>query len=71
MKHSSALEKLNLSDNLIDEESGNYLTDMIRSLTGAESLPDVADNLNIPGSHNPFNERTILRLVCELSSGLS
>ena len=45
---------------------------MMRFLTSTESLAGMTHNLNeIYLDENPFNERTILRLVSELSSGLS
>ena len=64
-----SLQKLNLSDNLIDDEGGHHLADMIHSLTGADSLPQ---NLNkVYLDHNPFTETTIIKLVRELSYCLS
>ena len=63
------LEKVNLSDNLIGDEGGHYLADMIHSLITAESLPGMAHHLNkVYLDHNPFTERTISRFVYELSS---
>ena len=72
VKKTPSLEKLNLSDNLIDYEGGHHLIDMIHSLTAAESLPGITHNLNeVFLDHNPFTDRTILRLVHELPSCLS
>ena len=67
-----SIEKLNLSDNLIDDEGGHYLADMIHSLTVAKSLPGMTHKLNeVSLDHNSFTERTILKLVDELPSCLS
>ena len=64
-----SLQKLNLSDNLINDEGGHYLTDMINSLTGTDFLPHMAQNLNeVYLDHNPITERTIFRLMDELIS---
>ena len=66
-----SLEKLNLSDNLIDDEGGHYLTDMIHSLTGAESSKQLymIHQLNeVHLEHNPFTNLTIFRLMDELIS---
>ena len=68
-----SLEKLNLSDNLIDDEGGHYLIDMIHSLTSAESskepAADITHQLNeVYLDHNPFTKLTIWRLMDELIS---
>ena len=60
-----SLEKLNIN-NLIDDEGGHHLVDMIQSLT-------ITKSSNHPGiwksqfsevhlDRNPFTERTVLRL---------
>ena len=72
VKNSPSLEVLNLSDNLIDDEGGDYLADMIQSLT-------ITKSSNHPGiwkpqlnelhlDHNSFTERTVLRLFDNLLS---
>ena len=72
VKNSPLLEKLNLSDNLIDDEGGDYLVDMIHLLTSTESLAGMTHNLNeIYLDHNPFTQTTIFKLVHELSYCLS
>ena len=66
-----SLEKLKLSNNLIDDESGHYLANMIHSLAGAESLkqPDMIHQLNeVCLDHNPFTNQTIWRLMNEFIS---
>ena len=65
------LEKLDLSDNLIDNEGGHYLADMIHSLTRSEPLkmPDINHQLNeVYLDHNSFTNLTIFRLMDELIS---
>ena len=55
-----SLEKLNLNDNLIDDEGGHYLADMIRSLILVQSSEqsDWAHQLKeITLAHNPFSEK--------------
>ena len=67
-----SLKKLNLSDNLINDEGGCYLADMIQSLTAPKLSPSMTHKLNeVYLDHNPFTEKTIKRLVCELSYCLS
>ena len=72
VKETPSLEKLNLSDNLIDDEGGHYLADMIQSLT-------ITKSSNHPGirkphlnelylDHNSFTKRTVLRLFDDLLS---
>ena len=69
VKNLLLIEKLNLSDNLIDDKGGHYLADMIHSLTAAESFTNMAHNLNeVHLDHNPFTEETISRFVNVLSS---
>ena len=68
-----SLEKLNLSDNLIDDEGRHYLANMIHPLSGAESskepAADITHQLNeIYLDHNPFTKLTIWRLMDELVS---
>ena len=63
-----SLEKLNLSDNLIDDEGGHYLANMIGSLTAPESMAGMTLNLiEVYLDHNPFTKMTIVRLISELS----
>ena len=65
------LEKLDLSDNLIDDEGGHYLADMLHSLTGSESskMSDINRQLNeVYLDHNSFTNLTIFRLMDELIS---
>ena len=67
-----SLEKLNLDNNLIDDEGGCYLADMIHSLTATKSLSGMTHNLSkMSLDHNPITKRTILRLVHKISSCLS
>ena len=63
------IEKLNLSDNLIDDIGGDYLADMINTLTAAKPEPGITHSLNeVYLDHNPFTDSTIWRLINELSS---
>ena len=60
-----SLEKLNLSDNLIDDEGGHYLADMIHAIVNQSSKHQYHE---VHLDHNPFTETTISRLLYELSS---
>ena len=68
--NSQSLEKLNLSDNLIDDKGGHYLAYMIHSLT-------ITNSSNYPGMQKPQlnevhldcnTERTVLRLFDDFLS---
>ena len=68
------IEKLDLSDNLIGDEGGHYLADMVHSLIGVESSKEptvdiIHHQLNeVHLDHNPFTNLTIFRLMDELIS---
>ena len=77
VKNSPSLEKLNLSDNLIDDKGGHYLADMIQSLILVQSSERSACThqlKEISLAHNPFSEKTISKfidvLLCHLESPL-
>ena len=66
VKRTSSLEKLNLSENLIDDEGGHYLADILRSLILVESSErsDWTHQLKeITLVHNPFSEKTISKFI--------
>ena len=61
-----SLEKLSLNDNLIDDEGGHYLVDMIQSLILVQSSEqsDWTHQLKeITLAHNPFSEKTISNFI--------
>ena len=66
-----SLEKLNVSNNLIDDEGGHFLTDKIYSILSLKSSkqPTMKPQLKeVCLDHNLFTEKTILKLINELSS---
>ena len=65
------LEKLNVSDNLIDDEGGCLLSDKISSILSMKSSkqPTMKPQLKeVCLDHNLFTEKTISKLINELSS---
>ena len=65
------LKKLNVSNNLIDDEGGHFLTDKIYSILSLKSSkqPTMKPQLKeVCLDHNLFTEKTILKLINELSS---
>ena len=66
-----SLEKLNISDNPIDDEGGHILIDKICSILSMKSLKQATIKPQLKEvclGHNLFTERTILKLINELSS---
>ena len=61
------LEKLDLSDNLIDDEGGHYLADMIHSVIHSTQTNMKSHFKELYLDHNPFTESTISSLNDELS----
>ena len=61
-----SLEKLNLSDNLIDDKGGHYLADMIQLLILVQFSERSAwthQLKEISLAHNPFSEKTISKFI--------
>ena len=65
-----SLEKLNLSDNLIDDEGGHYLADILQSMIVAVSSKQhpSSNDMYLYIDYNPFSETTVSSLIDKLSS---